>query len=189
MCKLFVEIYNNLTDSELIYKIRENDDEAFKTLSDRYSSMIHSIVKKYSESSDIDDLLQEANISFYYATQFFDFQSASFKTFSAVCVERGVITAIKKNAAKKRIPTNLIVSLNDEVVTSLEDPERFVLEKEASEAVSVEISSRLSKLELSVLKSFLVSGNYDDTAASLGLSKKSVDNALCRVRRKLDSLK
>lgn len=189
MCKLFVEIYNNLTDSELIYKIRENDDEAFKTLSERYSSMIHGIVNKYAESSDIDDLLQEANISFYYATQFFDFQSASFKTFSSVCVERGVITAVKKNAAKKRIPTNLIVSLNDEVVTALEDPEQVILEKEAHKAVSVEISSRLSQLELTVLKSFLITGSYDDTALEIGLSRKSVDNALCRVRKKLDSLK
>ena len=189
MCKLFVETYNNLTDSELIYKIRENDEEAFKVLYSRYSSMIYGIVNKYSSDSDTDDLLQEANISFYYATQFFDFQSASFSTFSSVCVERGVITAVKKAVAKKRIPTNLIVSLNDEVMTVSEDPEQLVLEREAHKAVSVEISNRLSDLELSVLKSFLITGSYDETASSLGLSRKSVDNALCRVRKKLDSLK
>jgi RNA polymerase sporulation-specific sigma factor len=189
MCKLFVDTYDNLTDSELIYKIRENDEDAFKALSSRYSSMIYGIVNKYASNSETDDLMQEANISFYYATQFFDFQSASFSTFSRVCVERGVITAVKKAAAKKRIPTSLIVSLNDEVITTSEDPEQLVLEREAHEAVSVEITNRLSKLELKVLKSFLITGSYDETATELGLSKKSVDNALCRVRKKLDSLK
>ena len=100
-----------------------------------------------------------------------------------------MITAVKKAVAKKRIPTNLIVSLNDEVITVSEDPEQLVLEREAHKAVSVEISNRLSDLELSVLKSFLITGSYDETASSLGLSRKSVDNALCRVRKKLDSLK
>lgn len=189
MCKNFVETYNNLSDSELIYKVRENDNEAFRALSERYSSMIRRIVGKYSGNTDSDDLAQEASISFYYAIQFFDFQSSSFATFSSVCVERGVLTALKKNIAKKRVPANLIVPLNDEVLVASEDPEAVLLEREAHAKVSEEIANRLSRLELLVLKSYLSTGSYEDTAQELSLTRKSVDNALLRVRKKLDSLK
>lgn len=189
MCKLFVETYDNLSDHELILKIRENDSDAYEALRTRYSHIIKRIVTKYSDSSDRDDLTQEANISFYYAAMFFDFQSSSFATFSSVCVERGVLAAVKKATAKKRIPENLIVSLNDEVMAAFEDPEQLILEREAHKTVSNEIAGRLSKLELAVLRSYLNTGSYEKTAAHLSLSRKSVDNALLRVRRKLDSLK
>lgn len=189
MCKLLVETYNNLSDSELIYKVRENDNEAYRVLSERYAPMIKRIVGKYSDNSDSDDLTQEASISFYYATQFFDFQSSSFATFSSVCVERGVVTAVKKSAAKKRVPASLIVSLDDEVIVTSENPESVLLEREAHRNVSKEIAERLSRLELSVLRSYLYTGSYDDTAKELSIPRKSVDNALNRVRKKLDSLK
>ena len=182
--------YDSLTDSELIYLVRENDNEAYIALFERYSSVIKSIVAKYADSSNFDDLTQEANISFYYAAQFFDFQSSSFKTFSTVCVERGVLAVLKKNTAKKRIPANLIIPLcDDEVVNVSESPENLFIEKESGNTVLSEIEKHLSKLEVAVLRSYLENGSYDLTANELGISRKSVDNALLRVRKKLDSLK
>ena len=182
--------YNKLDDSKLIRLIRENDNEAYKVLLERYSGMIRAIVAKYADTSNGDDLTQEANISFYYATQFFDFQSSSFKTFSSVCVERGVLAVLKKNTAQKRIPANLIVSLNDDEVLNVSDsPENLIIEKESGERVMFEIEKRLSKLELTVLKSYLLTGSYDRTAEELMFSRQSVDIALLRVRKKLDGLK
>ena len=190
MANLENRTYDSLEDSELIHLVRENDNEAYITLSKRYSAMIKSIVAKYADSSNLDDLTQEANISFYYAAQFFDFQSSSFKTFSSVCVERGVLAVLKKNTAKKRIPANLIIPLSDdEVVNISENPEHLFIEKEEGKTVLSEIEKRLSALEMTVLKSYLSSGSYDLTALELGISRKSVDNALLRVRKKLDTFK
>ncbi len=189
MCGFKSEVYSDLTDLELIGMVRNSDNEAYRVLSDRYAPMLRRIVEKYASASDRDDLMQEASLSFYYAAQFFDFQSSSFKTFSNVCVERGVLTAIKKRTAKKRIPENLIVPLDSEVVNISDDPELLLLRRESEETVLREIADRLSKLELSVLQSFLETGSYEKTANELGLSRKSVDNALLRVRKKLDSLK
>lgn len=183
------ETYNNLSDSDLIYMVRDNNEEALGVLFSRYSSMISRIVGKYATASDTDDLTQEANISFYYAVQFFDFQSSSFSTFSSVCVERGVLTALKKNTAKKRIPEGMIVELDDSVLSPEGNPESVLLEREAHDLVLEEIVSRLSELEFSVLRSYLSTGSYDQTAADLSMPRKSVDNALSRVRKKLDSLK
>ena len=137
-------IYDKLSDSELIYLVRENDNKAYIILLERYTSMIKSIVKKYADPSNLDDLTQEANISFYYAAQFFDFQSSSFKTFSSVCVERGVLAVLKKNTAQKRIPANLIIPLSDdEVVNIYANPENLFIEKESGEKVISEIEKRL----------------------------------------------
>lgn len=190
MCKFQNRTYSEFSDDELIRLVRENDNNAYIMLLERYTPMIKSIVGKFADSSNRDDLTQEANISFYYAAQFFDFQSSSFKTFSSVCVERGVLAVLKKNTAKKRIPANLIVPLSDdEVVNVSSDPLNLFIERENSETVLEEIERRLSKFELSVLKSFLATGSYDQTAERLCVPKKSVDNALLRVRKKLDSLK
>lgn len=190
MCKDAPFLNNEISDNALVLRVRENDNDAYKILLERYSSMINGIVSKYSAKSDREDLYQEASISFYYAAQFFDFQSSTFKTFASVCVERGVITALRKTEAKKRVPLGLVVSLSekDEVVTREGDPERMFLEREAHEEVTEKIENHLSKLELSVLKVFLINGSYEQTAKELNLSRKSVDNALMRIRKKLDSL-
>ena len=185
----FDESYLSLSDDDLILKVRDNDSSAYGALFERYKNNIKRIVDKYSALLDKEDLLQEASISFYYAIQFFDFQSASFSTFSSVCVERSIISAVNKTNAKKRIPTELIVPLGDEVVSESDDPENVVLQKEAHALVSEQIVNKLSEFELLVLKSYLATGSYDDTATELSVSRKSVDNALSRVRRKLDSLK
>ena len=187
MSEVFSE-YNSLTDEQLILMVRQNDDGAYAALLARYTPVISKLVHKYSDSFDRDDLFQEASIAFYYAIQFFDFQSASFATFTSVCVERSLISAINKNNAKKRIPSELIVPLDEELEGS-DNPLNMLIEKEAHRLVSKEIASRLSEFELSVLKSFLATESYDETAAALAVSRKSVDNALSRVRRKLDSLK
>ena len=184
-----VDMYGNLSDEELICKIRQSDEKAYSELLKRYSHIINRIVSKYSTSTDNDDIYQEANISFYYASMFYDFQSSSFATFSAVCIERGVLAVLKKSQAKKRIPLNLIVPLDDEVLDSGVNPEELLFEREGERIMLKEIEDRLSKKELSVLKSYLTTGSYELTARELSLPKKSVDNALLRVRKKLDSLR
>ena len=82
MCKLFVEKYKELSDFELIKLIQQDDEQAFNILFTRYLPLIKTIVSKHIENlSDFEDMLQEATISFYYATIFYDFHSSSFKTY------------------------------------------------------------------------------------------------------------
>ena len=101
-----------------------------------------------------------------------------------------MLAVLKKNTAQKRIPANLIVSLTDDEVLNVSDnPENLYIEKESGERVMFLIEKRLSKLELTVLKSYLLTGSYDQTADELNISRKSVDNSLLRVRKKLDGLK
>lgn len=189
MCKNFVKKYSNLSDDELILLSRNEDDYAFNQLFERYKHLLGQICLKHTQDSiDYEDLLQEATISFYYAVLFYDFKSSSFSTFISVCVDRGVITAIKKATAKKRVPKSMLIPLEEDINSSEFDPENLVLNKESHIEVSTEIQSKLSKLEFKVLTAFLKYGSYDTVADSLGISRKSVDNALARLRKKFDSL-
>lgn len=189
MLKIFVEKYNSLSDEELITKIRQNDDDAFETLFLRHLPRIKYLISKNNTgNNEVDDLLQDATISFYYAVQMFDFSSSSFPTFLSLCIERSLKSTIKKASAKKRIPNSMLVYLDDiknhMKVNSAEDE---FFDKDETVSKKQNIINKLSDLELSVLKSFLKTGSYELTADELSLSRKSVDNALFRIRRKLNS--
>ena len=190
MCKTFVEKYKKMSDSELIIRIRDNDQDAFEALFYRYLPLIKNIVSKCTfTDNDADDLMQDATISFYYATQMFDSQLSSFSTFLSICVERSLRSTIRKSSAKKRIPERLIVPIDDNSAQSIKAKsaeEEFFIASD-SENVADNIKGRLSSMEYNVLKSFLNTESYDDTAAQLQISRKSVDNALVRIRKKLNS--
>lgn len=186
MCKNFVKKYSNLTDDELILLSRNEDDYAFSQLFERYKNLVRQICLKHVQDSiDYEDLLQEATISFYYAVLFYDFKSSAFSTFISICVDRGVISAISKANAKKRVPKSMILPLDDDINSLEMNPENLVLDKESQKEISTEVKSKLSKLEYKVLTEFLKYGSYDTVATSLGTSRKSVDNALVRIRKKL----
>ena len=190
MLNIFVEKYNDLSDNELITKIRNNDQEAFETLFARYLPKINALISKtYLGSFEREDILQDATISFYYATQMFDFSSSSFSTFLSICVERSLKSTIKKASALKRIPDNMLVSFEEHAEGNLNtiSAEEAFFVKDSSLNAASKITDKLSKLELSVLNSFLKTGSYDATAKELLVSRKTVDNALVRIRRKINS--
>ena len=190
MCKRFVEKYNIMSDDDLITLSRQNDQDAFEVLFHKYLPLLKKIIGKNNfVGSDFEDMLQDATISFYYAVQMFDFKSSSFPTFLSLCVDRSLKSTIRKATAKKRIPDGLLISMDDGVdinANSLSAEEEFFGKASAGETAD-SIMSQLSKLEFKVLITYLETGNYEHTAAKLGLTKKSVDNALFRIRKKLGS--
>ena len=190
MLKIFVEKYNNLSDEELITMIRNNEQAAFEALFARYISKLKYIISQNKFNAvDKEDLLQDATISFYYATQMYDFHSSTFSSFLTLCVERSLNSTIKKAMALKRIPGNMMVNFDSDIdgqINALSAEDEFFVKDNSNSAIRV-IAEKLSELELNVLKSYLKTGSYDATAEELSITKKTVDNALSRVRRKLNS--
>ena len=125
---------------------------------------------------------------------------ASFKSFAELCVTRQIITAIKTATRQKHIPLNTYISLSkpiyeeesdrtllDTVVgITITDPESLVIGKEEVEKIESAINSVLSELELEVLNSYLDGKSYQEIACDLDREAKSIDNALQRVKRKLE---
>lgn len=191
MCKLLVEKHKNLSENELIELVQQNDEQAFNIIFSRYLPLIKSIVSKHSNNaSDFEDLLQDATISFYFATIFYDFSSSSFKTYCSVCIERGIVSSFKKTLAKKRIPLYMLVNMEDhEIISKDENPEQLVIKREEDTNFFNGVREKLSKLETAVLDTYIHTGSYEETAKQLSISHKSVDNALMRVRRKIKQIK
>lgn len=191
MCKNFVEKYNNLSENQLIMLIREDNQEAFESLFNKYLPLIkHIISRNMFNGDDFDDMFQDATISFYYAAQMYDFHSSSFSTFLTICIERSLKSSLRKNMAQKRIPKELIVPIEESPEESFKTAsaeETFFNNDVSVDTISERFKDVLSEMEFNVLKSFLNTESYEATANELGISRKSVDNALLRVRKKLNT--
>ena len=117
-----------------------------------------------------------------------------------MCVRRQIITAVKGATRQKHMPLNSYVSLSKPVYDNeaertlvdmlaereAMDPEEMFLRREKVESLESEIAEKLSFLEKTVLSLYMSGMNYQEIAVELGRSPKSIDNALQRIKRKLN---
>lgn len=192
------------SDEEVVKLAQEGNHEALEEIISRYRNLIYSRAKLYFiPGAEKDDIIQEGLIGLYKATMEFDAgKTAYFRTFAAACVKNSIITAIKTASRKKNSPLNSYISLtkstydgNDEEslldtmdVGFIQDPESIVIDRENVDGIEYTINKVLSKLELEVLFEYLSGKSYQDIALSIERDVKTVDNALQRIKKKLEIL-
>lgn len=155
--------------------------------------LVSSISRRYFLiGGEIDDLVQEGMIGLYKAIESFDpNKEATFKTFATLCINRQIQTAIRKATSEKN---QVFLELFDDTTniydepSNKENPETNVISAEKMKYINSEIKSKLSKMEIVVLQEYLKGLCYDEIAKKLNIQKKSVDNALNRIRKKLAHL-
>lgn len=193
---------NELLDEEIAIKAKEGDSQAQEYLINKYKNFVKAKAKSYFLiGADKEDIYQEGMIGLYKAIR--DFKPdklSSFKAFAELCVTRQIITAIKTATRQKHIPLNTYVSLNKpiydeesdrtllDILSSVKvsDPEEMIISKEEVVKIENEIECALSELEYEVLNSYLEGKSYQEIACDLDRHSKSIDNALQRVKRKLE---
>ncbi|MBE6050863.1 MAG: RNA polymerase sporulation sigma factor SigH [Clostridium sp.] len=189
-------------DEEIVLEAKDGNARAQEYLITKYENFVKAKAKSYFLiGADKEDIYQEGMIGLYKAIR--DFKPdklTSFKAFAELCVTRQIITAIKTATRQKHIPLNTYVSLNKpiyeeesdrtllDVLSGLRitDPEELVISQEQMMHIEKEISNVLSELELEVLTSYLDGKSYQEIACDLDRHAKSIDNALQRVKRKLE---
>ena len=179
---------HNLTlcDEELVAKIKEGDFDSFGVLYSRYLPKMRTMAYSFQGMSyELEDLLQEAAIGFYTAINGYDGVSARFSTFCYTCIQRKLIGLIRKANRKKEIPHSEIVRLEDIAAVCENSPEHILIANEDFKALKSKVFDNLSDLERKVLSEYLAGNDYATIANNLGVTKKTVDNALCRVKKKL----
>lgn len=154
-----------------------------------YKPLVASIARRYFLiGGELDDLVQEGMIGLFKAVESFDkTKDASFKTFATLCVTRQIQSAIRKATSEKN---QVFLELFDEKMeidqpSNKENPETNFISQQKYNYINKEIAQKLSKLEQTVLREYLLGLSYDEIAKKLNLQKKSVDNALGRIRTKL----
>ena len=194
--------YSELTDDELIQVIRSGDSVAEEKLIKRYKNFVLAKSRSYFlVGADREDIVQEGMIGLYKAIRDYKIDRlASFRAFAELCITRQIITAIKAATRQKHQPLNSYISLNKPIYDEesdrtlldvlkggkLSNPEELFISKETYDMIEDKINEMLSELEFNVLQEYLEGKSYQAIADSLGKHVKSVDNALQRVKRKLE---
>jgi RNA polymerase sporulation-specific sigma factor len=192
--------YHQHTDEELVSDIRVGDQEALEYLIHKYKNFVRAKARSYFLiGADHEDIVQEGMIGLYKAIR--DFRGdklASFKAFAELCITRQIITAIKTATRQKHIPLNSYVSLDkpshddsdrtlyDTLTGGRTNPEEIYINREEHSDIEDKISQILSDLERKVLMLYLDGRSYQEIAVDLNRHVKSIDNALQRVKRKLE---
>lgn len=193
--------YENMTDEE-IAALAEKDRSAEEFLLNKYKNLVKSRAKMYFlAGGDNDDLMQEGMIGLFKAIH--DYNSdkqASFYSFAELCVKRQIFTAIKTAARQKHQPLNTYISLNKPVYEDVSertlvetlaeresvDPEKLYIMHEKLKDIEKEIDEKLSDLEKRVLILHLQGMSYQEISEIINKPTKSIDNALQRIKKKLD---
>jgi RNA polymerase sporulation-specific sigma factor len=196
-------ILAELEDEQLVALSQGGDTEALDHLLHRYRRFARAKARSYFLiGADSDDIEQEGLIGLYKASRDFrpDRQS-SFRAFAELCVTRQVISAIKSATRKKHQPLNQYVSIsaigsgddhNERTIESLLDDHRMadpadeVVSQEQIAAMRRSMGESLSGLEVDVLRLYVEGKSYQEIGEHLGRHVKSIDNALQRIKRKLD---
>ena len=194
----------DIGDEGLVERFRSGDVAALDLLFQRYRRFARAKARGYFlVGADFDDIEQEGMIGLFKAVR--DFRSdrqASFRAFAELCITRQIITAIKTATRRKHQPLNRYVSLSG--LRVVDDPGEWWVEDllddrqapdPADEVVSLEdmaamrasLAEMLSSLEVDVLRLYLEGRSYQEIGALLGRHVKSIDNALQRIKRKLEA--
>jgi len=191
-----------LTDEVMVEDAKDGDTDALEYLIRKYKNFVRAKARSYFLiGADREDIIQEGMIGLYKAIR--DYRSdklASFRVFAELCITRQIITAIKTATRQKHIPLNSYVSLNKPIYDEesdrtlldvisghkITDPEELVISREELIHIEDTIGEILSSLEWNVLTLYLQGRSYQEIAYDLDRHVKSIDNALQRVKRKLE---
>lgn len=195
-------IFVGKKDEEIVAMAKEGNDRALEYLLCKYQNFVKSKAKSYFLiGADKEDIYQEGMIGLFKAIRDFkDDKLASFKVFAELCITRQIITAVKTATRQKHIPLNTYISLNKPIYdeesdrtlldiisgVKVSDPEELIIDREEMENIESKIEEVLSGLEMEVLNSYLDGKSYQEIASDLDRQAKSIDNALQRVKRKLE---
>lgn len=190
MSEIFAENFAALSDEQLVSLVRTGNNECFLILRKRYCSVIESFADKYSSICARHDLIYAGNIGFADAVMSYrEGAGASFRTFAKICINSKMQEPCRKANAGMRIPSEMIMSIDDVDVPDINDPESIFIKKEYVDSLMAMVKARLSDLEYTVLSEFESGKSYKEIAEEIGINVKSVENALTRARAKIKKIK
>lgn len=197
------------TDEELLRRYQNGETQVADVLLDRYKNLVRKKANTlFLFGGDTDDLIQEGMIGLFKAIQNYESGKGTFFQFAQMCMNHQMYDAIEAAARKKHSPLNSYVSFPDEEggsgapkniegewtsagewsASDTTDPAQILIDRESVRITLEEIRSSLSKMELAVLTDYLDGLNYRQIAEKMDKSPKVIDNALQRIRAKVQKV-
>ena len=194
--------YAEMTDEEIVALAQQGEQSAVEYLVDKYRNFVRAKARSYFLiGADKEDIIQEGMIGLFKAIRDYKVDKlTSFRAFAELCITRQIITAIKTATRQKHIPLNSYVSLNKPIndeesdrtlmdiisTNKITNPEDIIISREEFIFIERKMGEILSSLEWKVLMAYLEGKSYQEIAVELKRHVKSIDNALQRVKRKLE---
>ena len=192
--------YDNLNDNELIFMVKEQDEDAQNILYNKYYYLIRKIINKYQRTCyamgiDIKDLIQESLIAFYSAiNNYNDYYNTNFKTYLTLCIDRKINNTIRHyNTNKEKVLTNYItidkieeLNLSQKISdNNKNNPLVLINELESLYEKIMNIKDELSKQELDVFLLMIKGYTIKEISSMLNITYKGVNSTITRIRKKL----
>ena len=179
----------------------QNRTELSDYLMEKYKNLVRKEANAmYLLGGETDDLIQEGMIGLFKAVQDYDVdQEASFFSFARLCVTRQLYSAIEASNRKKHSPLNSYISLYERedgegsLIDTMEsghetNPEELLVSQEHAKSLEERLEKDLSELERRVLYLHLMGTDYKTIAKLLDRSPKTIDNALQRIKGKMQKI-
>ena len=195
MNKNMMKNYWEMEDEALVLAANAGEETAFHVIFERYKNLVKKKSRSfYLDGGDPEDLIQEGMIGLFKAVRDYDAEkNVSFGFFAKLCIERQISTAIRLASGKNNIPLNQSVPMEHEDERDLQEtadsPESILVDMETAEAIWLRLKGSLSRLENNICELLLEGKGYGEIAEILGISKKSVDNGIQRIKRKMKNIK
>ncbi len=195
--------YDQMADEKLIDLIRSGKSEISDYLIEKYKGLVKSKARVlFLLDGDNDDLVQEGMIGIFKAIRDYDdTKDASFKTFVNICIDRQMYDAIRKSNRKSNSPLNSYipfsynnnwsdeegtVDIDKNYIGKSNNPEDIFIEREYRDSLFKRINEKLSSFEREVLRLYIEGLNYTEIAEAMEKTPKSIDNALQRIKAKVN---
>ena len=194
--------YSAMEENQIVRLARDGDDAALELILSKYKDLVRCRARAYFIiGAETEDLIQEGMFGLFKAVRDFDpDKNSSFYAFAELCIRRQLISALKGATMQKHSPLNSYISLNRPIYEEdsertlmdilgsdrVEDPEALLISREEYAVISQKIERLLSDFEKRVLSLYLSGYSYRDIAEMTGVQPKSVDNALQRIKKKLE---
>ncbi|MDE7415949.1 MAG: RNA polymerase sporulation sigma factor SigH [Lachnospiraceae bacterium] len=198
------DVYEGLTDEELIDRLRSGERQITDYIMDKYKNLVRKKAKSmYILGADNDDLIQEGMIGLFKAVRDYDpGRDASFYTFADLCISRQMYNAVQASRREKHTPLNTYISLYADMAEGESDgnstelvnviasavetnPEQLMIDRENVADIEAIIEKELSSFEKQVFDLYITGMSYSQIARVLSRDVKSTDNALQRLKTKL----
>ena len=194
--------YAAMEDEEVLTYVHAGCKRGMEHLIEKYKPLVRAKARSYFLiGADREDIVQEGMIGLFKAVRDYkDDKSIPFRVFAEMCITRQIITAVKTATRQKHIPLNSYVSLNRKVFdeesekflieviqeVSIANPEELFINKEQFTVIESRVMELLSPFEKEVLAKYLAGVTYQDIAKQLNKPVKSIDNALQRLKKKIE---
>jgi RNA polymerase sporulation-specific sigma factor len=193
--------FHQMSDEEVVRYAQGTSEEAIEYLLYKYQKLVYIWTRPYFlQGAEDDDLLQEGMIGLYKAIRDFTPGTSSFWSFAKLCITRNVISAIKGTTRQKHIPLNSYTSLHKPIYdvegdrtllevlhnNKVDNPEALIIDRERLQNTQKHIQETLSDFEYRVFRLYINGMSYKEMAQKLHTHTKSIDNALCRIKSKME---